>query len=432
MSSYSIKIIFISIVFVSLNSCYTKNYTNYKEENTLKESLYISIALDSEYNKQYLQSADIYEKLFDLNSKEEYLTKTVLLYHLAKKYKKLQSFISKNINIFPNSKEMMMQEFVLASVALKQYKKALDMSKKLLNFFNSAKNYTVVADIYYLMNNYNESAKYYESAYAKNKNVDILINISSIFYTYLNKKKEAISYLETYRRQYSCDKKVCQALLKFYQESQNIDGMISISNTLLLNANNNYTTKQLSKIYDYIVTLYIQKDINLAIKFLEKNHHDDEKLLTLYSLNKQYKKALKLTRKIYRKTHNNSLLGQIAILEYEINIDKSKIMKSIIANFEKSLSFKSNATYENYYGYILVDHNIDIKKGLKLIKKAIKRSPNNFAYKDSLAYAYYKNGYCSKAYTIMSDVKNNIGLDNSEIKKHWNEIKKCKEKNDIR
>ena len=119
----------------------------------------------------------------------------------------------------------------------------------------------------------------------------------------------------------------------------------------------------------------------------------------------------------------------MAILEYELSINKSKPMKTIIANFEKSLAYKSNATYENFYGYILIDHNIDIKKGLKLIKKAIKKSPNNFAYKDSLAYAYYKNGNCTKAYTLMNDIKDKIGLKNSDIKKHWNEIKNCKDKN---
>ena len=153
------------------------------------------------------------------------------MYYNLKKYHEAIECYNKASEINLNRAEVW-NNMGEAYTRLKDYKKALDMSKKVLKDFNTAKNYTIVADIYYLMNNYDESAKYYERAYAKNKDVKVLINLSNIFYTYLNKKKEAISYLETYHRQYSCNKEVCQTLLRYYQENQNIDGMISISNTL--------------------------------------------------------------------------------------------------------------------------------------------------------------------------------------------------------
>jgi len=172
--------------------------------------------------------------------------------------------------------------------------------------------------------------------------------------------------------------------------------------------------------------MYLSEDINKAIKYLENERFDDKKLLELYSVTKQNKKALKLSKMMYKKTKDLSLLGQIAIYEYESNDNYD--MKTIIANFEKTLKYKSNPIYENYYGYILLSHDLEVKKALVLIKQAYKTNPKNIAYKDSLAFAYYKNKQYKKAYNLIKEVVSKVGLDNSEIKTHWEIIKKHKDK----
>ncbi|MDB4257274.1 hypothetical protein N9818_00310, partial [Arcobacteraceae bacterium] len=84
------------------------------------------------------------------------------------------------------------------------------------------------------------------------------------------------------------------------------------------------------------------------------------------------------------------------------------------------------ASYQNYYGYLLIDYNINVQKGINLIKSALKTSPNNVAYLDSLAWGYYKLGECKKAFNIMEKVIIVTGLEDLEMKHHWNMIEECK------
>jgi Flp pilus assembly protein TadD len=46
----------------------------------------------------------------------------------------------------------------------------------------------------------------------------------------------------------------------------------------------------------------------------------------------------------------------------------------------------------NGLGFILVDTDRDLPRGLRLIRKAVDRKPQNPAYLDSLGWAYFKSG----------------------------------------
>jgi tetratricopeptide (TPR) repeat protein len=424
MSSYRKIILIISVFFFA--SCSINNYSKISNKDVLKENIFISMALDYEYNKMYDKSEELYEYLFEKNPQSyEYFAKLILLNRLNSDFKKIQTITYNNIDNFMTNNEVIMQEYIIASIQIKEYAKALVMAKKLLKNYNNSKNYTILADVYLISKNYKQAALYYESAYSIKHNVDVLLSLTNVLYSYLGKKSKAIAYLETHKLLYKCDEKVCFKLLRYYEDKQNIEGMLSIANNLLKNYKNENNTNSILKTQKLIVELYLKIDQKKAIEFLETNEFDNQKLLNLYSENKMFIEALNLTKKIYKKKQDDSLLGQIAILEYEIN--KDKYFKNIIKNFEKTLKYKSNDVYENYYGYLLVDHDINIEKGLKLIKKAYKSNPKNLAYQDSLAYAHYKNNNCSEAYKLMNDIVNKIGLDNQEIKKHWEEIKKCKD-----
>ena len=115
------------------------------------------------------------------------------------------------------------------------------------------------------------------------------------------------------------------------------------------------------------------------------------------------------------------------MFRFELAKDKQKVLKNVIANFELALSSGiNNSEFQNYYGYLLIDYNINIHKGIKLIKQALKTSPNNIAYIDSLAWGYYKINKCKEAYKLMKKVVSLTGLGDSEIKQHWEKINRCK------
>jgi tetratricopeptide (TPR) repeat protein len=46
----------------------------------------------------------------------------------------------------------------------------------------------------------------------------------------------------------------------------------------------------------------------------------------------------------------------------------------------------------NYLGYMLADHDMKLDEALSMIQKAVELDPQNYAYLDSLGWAYFKLG----------------------------------------
>jgi predicted Zn-dependent protease len=321
-----------------------------------------------------------------------------------------------------------MQEYVYVSMILKEYDNALKMSKEMITLYDNANYYSLVADIYYTMKSYKRALKYYNISYSKKNNENVLLTISILNYTYLNNKENAILRLENYVKEHNCSKLICSKLFSYYRLNGDTDKMTTMLKTLYEKYKNSYTKDSALKISTLLIKLLEEKDINEAINFLEKNNIDNETLLRLYGETNQYDKAHKNLTKEYQETKNKNTLGKIAIVEFEMSKNKESILKKVFQKFDIALqnNMNDNANFENYYGYLLVDYNIDIKKGKKLIEKALSKYPNNYAYMDSIAWAYYKSKDCKNAYKYMSKVVKQVGLENEEIKEHWNKIKGCK------
>jgi len=418
MSSYSRIILLTLFLFTSLVKASSEN----------QEDLFIMLALDSEKKQDNLKSFNYYKTLYKDTNSQEYLKKAIFYSYKAKKFEDMYTLSKKALKVFPKYQEYYYQQIIIALLSQNKTTEALKQAKILIKKHPNATSYEIMANVFYARENYKESSKYYESAYTINQNEKTLVKLTTVLYTYLNQKDVALAYLETYLQTKGCSKLVCDKLMLIYQEQGNVDGMLSILNRMYLKYKKDPALKKTTlMIQNLIVTLLENKDIKEAIKFLEETKIDQAKLVNLYYQDGQLKKALKMTRKLYRKTRKPDLLGKIAMYEFELAKDKQKVMKHVIANFELALSSGiNNASYQNYYGYLLIDFDLDIKKGIELIKSALKTSPNNVAYLDSLAWGYYKLGECKKALSIMSEVIKVTGLKDTEIKIHWTNIKECK------
>ena len=157
--------------------------------------------------------------------------------------------------------------------------------------------------------------------------------------------------------------------------------------------------------------------------------------MDLYAATGDFGKAYKKAQEAFDKSFNLEYQAKMAIYQYERDTDKQtkKIdkdsLKQVIANFEKSAVKLNNALYLNYYGYLLIDHDIDAKKGIDLVNRALELEPGSVFYLDSLAWGYYKLGECKKADEIMQQTLHNEEFVNSpEGKEHINAIKECLKK----
>jgi tetratricopeptide (TPR) repeat protein len=91
----------------------------------------------------------------------------------------------------------------------------------------------------------------------------------------------------------------------------------------------------------------------------------------------------------------------------------------ISKRLEKALNNYKSATFYNYLGYLLIDYDIDVKKGMKWVEKSLLINPQSPFYLDSLAWAYYKLQRYEEAYNTMKKVVDSLGLEDSDVKKHW-------------
>ena len=245
--------------------------------------------------------------------------------------------------------------------------------------------------------------------------------MSIILYVNLQRTKDAIAQLETHTRVHGCSKSICHRLIGFYSNENNVDGLLSVYLRL-------YSLDKSKEIADKIIQIYsYKKDYIKLMDFLEESKSDDRALFELYAFTKNYHKAYLLADKLYAKTGDINYMGQSAIYEYESANDKNdkKLLHNIVDKLQKVVKIDSNPLYLNYLGYVLIDHDIDVKEGMKCIEKVLLTQPNSSFYLDSLAWGYYKLGKCKKAKEIMNRVVTLEGGDDPEVKKHIRIIDKC-------
>ena len=356
-------------------------------------------------------------KLYNHTKNIAYLKYAISLSAKLKEYNNFYKLVTEGLRDYPQN-DVLKKELIRYFLFKKEYKKVTDLTLKLIKNSKTEENYKFAGTVFLSLKNYELSYKFFEKAYSIRYNEDILNNIADILYLFLNKKDEAIAYLETHTRLRGCSKKVCFKLLDIYAREKDINGLISVYKRLYNNYKND---KYARKIVELLVYQGEKKE---AVKFLKENNIDKELLADIYISMKDFKNAYKVTKELYEKTHNLKYLGRMAIYEYEGHpIKDKKLLNSVVKKFAKVVQGLKDPLYLNYYGYLLIDHNLDIKKGIGYVKKALKFDPDSPYYLDSLAWGYYKIGKCRKAQKLIKRVLK-MSQD-KEVQKHINAIEKC-------
>ncbi|XOB61144.1 hypothetical protein ACMC56_11060 [Campylobacterota bacterium DY0563] len=431
MSSYYRYLIFIFLIFLSGCSLNNENINtnlikkDFKYKTFALEDRYIMFALEYLRQGNNEEASDLFLKLFENTLKEQYLLEYTKLAFGLKRYDELISYVQKNKNTLDENKNQILKVYILALIQKSELDLAEKEIKNLLKVENDESTNELLGNVYIKKAEYKKAKEIYKKLYKNSSSMSSLLNLSNIMYQFTDEKKEAINLLESYVNVKGCGNIVCSKLLEFYQNDNNIDGVISILKRTYLTFKDEGNSQMLDKIYKLLMFYLEKKDINEAIFFLEESGADDNKLLSLYRVTNNYKKANKLVNKLYKDTGNIDYLAQIAIIEFEMAKDKKKVLKSVIKKFEDVLTILDNHVYQNYLGYILIDFDIDVEKGLYYVNKALEKAPDNLAYIDSLAWGLYKQKDCKNAYINMKRVVESTGTNDDEIKLHWEKIKEC-------
>lgn len=420
MSRYTKTLIVVLVFFFA--GCSVKEVTvnEVGKKSFANEDYMILQALNSQQTGKNKIAVQLYKELYEKSNKINYLIEATKISFLSNDIQATSDLLQKALKEAPKNNELKRIEIGFL-IKQKKYKQAEQSSLDLIKREKSARNLKIVGTIYLQMKKYPLALKYFESAYGIDNNANALLNIVDIEYNYLNKKADAIALLETHIRMQSCERNTCFKLIEIYGKEKNIDGVISTYKKLYERFNEEAYAKKVIELLMYI------KDKNAAIKFLEKSGYNQEMLLDIYSSSGDFKSAYKVAKKLYDKNSKLIYLGKMAIYEYELNKNKidKKILQSVAKKFDKVVNKLHDPLFYNYYGYLLIDHDIDVKKGIGLVNEALLREPNSPFYLDSLAWGYYKENRCEEAKKIMDKLIKNSK--EKELLMHSKKINKCVE-----
>lgn len=409
---------FIVVLFL-LVGCSTKEvvFTETTKKAFEEEDNLIFQALHYQQKGDYANAKKVYQTLYEQSQKKVYLSEVAgLAFMLGDK--EAMALILEGLRKYPDERNFH-RLYVGQLVKESRYQEAEKEILQLIEEDKSVQHLSIAGNLYLQMKVYDLALKYFESAYKLEPSEELLLNIVELLHRFLGKKEDALSYLETYASIEGCGNMVCFKLIDIYGKDRNVKGLISAYKKL-------YKDRPSEEIAKKIVELLLYtKDTKGAIGFLEKTGQHPDLLLQLYASFKYFPQAYALAQSLYEESKNLDYLGKMAIYEYELNKTNltPPVLQSISQKFDEVTSVLRDSVYLNYYGYLLIDHNIDIDKGITLVKRALEIEPNSPYYLDSLAWGLYKQGKCNEAYEIMQQFGEHVIEE--EVSAHIDAIKKC-------
>lgn len=401
----------------------SKNFATTPQKRIKSEDEWIIKAIWYEQQGDFKQSNFYYNKLYQATQRDEYLLKelTTAFYGGAtsKNLSKLESYTVKHPKNI-KAKRLLLSFYLNE----KEYEKAKKVAQSLIAQSEEAVDFELSSNPYIFTADYKRAIQLLDEAYKKTANEDILLKITAIMANYMGDIEGAIDRLEDHRVNQGCSEKVCLQLLDIYSQQRKIDKLSSIYRALYASTQKEIYAEKLIESYLY------KKDYAKSIGFLKQEYKNNELLYALYIEKKDYHKADELAKQLLEETKDPKWYAESAMALYEgaATKDDKAMLAEVVKRFENALSAGvEEGVYLNYYGYTLIDKDINVTKGIEIIKKALLKDPENTYYLDSLAWGYYKIGECKEAYSIMKKVIDLEGLEDEELIKHWNAINpKCK------
>lgn len=390
------------------------------EKTFEEEDAYIMFALRAEQLGEYDASSSIFNTLYERSEKKEYLYRSLQNDLSAKQNQKIIQRVNGETQGSLDD-VFLVRIKIIALIQAGNLGEAEVLSTLLVAKTDSIDDHILLADIYVKEGKFEEAITHLNKVYPKDYNERIVDRIAVISFVNLQKVDEAIKVLESHSSVHGCSQLICSRLIRFYSAKNDIDGLLSSYLRLYQIDKSEQVSQKIAQIYTY------KKEYIKLIDFLETSKSDNQTLLQLYISQKSYVKAYKLSEELYSETGDMNYLGQSAIYEYESNTqkDKTKMLKSVISKFEELVKVNDNTLYLNYYGYLLIDHKVDVKKGMVYVNKALSIAPDSAYYLDSLAWGYYRLGECKKAKNIIQKVRKLEGGDDKEVLLHEKAINRC-------
>ena len=413
------RIVFTLLIVFSFSTVFSsaKDIMKISEDELIMRGL-----LYDEY-KAYENSYQVYKKLYDDTGAEIYLFKeatSALMSrnHILESITRLKTWDEVN----PDRIEVR-RLLIPLYLTIRQVKNATIEAEHLLEQSKEPMDLDLASNSFLYAGKFKRALELLSRVYETVPREEILLRMTDIMDEFTGERKKAIQLLETHRRMNIVSHDVYVKLLLLYQKEKDIDGILDTYKALYLQDNDEQYLRKIIDAYVY------KRDLDGAIVFLEADQSRNDILYELYKTKRYFSKALALVDKLYDEDKNSKWIAEKGVLLFENSEDKNdkKMIEDVISHFEKAIALgNDDSIYLNYYGYTLIDKEVNVKKGINVIENALIQQPDNMYYLDSLAWGYYKERDCDKAYKMMKRVVDEEGLEEPEIIEHWDAIRQCK------
>ncbi len=273
-----------------------------------------------------------------------------------------------------------------------EFDKAVKLYKRLPQ---NALTFFVIANDYYMAQNMKKAAFYYKKAFIASKRIDYLERLAYVLLD-INDFDEIISLKQKFPKLFNdsdklkliyaialSDKGKCSDALK---EFSNINTKVDFYGEVVGNeAECLCRLGKFEELRDKLAKVGSVKPYLFVIsRFCLKS--------------KKLREASVLFSDAFKVAKNSKERAYIYFYEADFYFSNLKDTNKAIALLNKAVKlYPDYAEALNYLGYLYIDKNIDIKKGINLVKKALKINNSNPYYLDSLGWGYYNLGEYKKA-----------------------------------
>lgn len=253
-----------------------------------------------------------------------------------------------------------------------------------------------------------------------------------------------MDFLAEYLKHAGCENKnVCMIAFARASAGKNAEQILKI-------LQNSWKNRQNFTDARYIVAIFlIRRDFTAAKNFAKtiKIPWFYERLQSdIFSAQQNFAEAETASRKAYKMHADPEDLANAAFFELK-NLEQStqkipreKLQKILAEMSDAIVEIEQNrASIEDLvfaqmitsYGYALINHDVDIKKGVLMVQESLKIIPQNPLALDALSWGYYKQGMCELSQNTFAQIPKSVlkslnPAENGQILEHFEKIKNCK------
>lgn len=387
----------------------------------ITDETYMLAAMDAQIRQKHDLASQYFKHLYLTTGNKEHLYNSLRMYESVKDTAMFSTAIEEALAKDPEDKILL--RFRLISLLKEgKYSEASHEAFTLSRQTKESSDYLLNAEALLKLANYPSGYSELKKAYEINYDEETADRMAIIMYTQLGQKEEAIRFLKDHISAHGNSKVIGKRLGSLYADSGALEDAAQMYETAFEISNDPSIAQEAVKIYVY------RQDLPKLRTLLEKSEVNDPLLLELYVREKDFKKASVLARKLYKRDGNALYLAQSSVFEYESATDHndSLLVKQVIDGLKQANEEIDDPVYLNYLGYLMIDHDLEVEKGMTYVQKALDKQPESPFYLDSLAWGYYKKGECAEALRLIKKVESMIGTDEQEVKEHLKAIKACK------